>query len=88
MGDTAGLGTEPEGVGFPAAPGLLHCGAACDARGIAGYILRVPASRLYFGVPLAGLPAGFQADPLIPDAANDCHLELFDVQAVLEAVLP
>ena len=86
MRGVIGLGTSPEGVGFSGAAGLCH-GAACDAVGVPGYALRVPASRLYFGVPPCALPAGLQPDPLTPDLVNDFHLDLFLVSHVLNRVL-
>jgi hypothetical protein len=88
MRSVGGLGTAPEGVGFPLAAGLCQ-GAACNALGVPGYALRVPAARLYFGVPPGPLlPAGFQPNPLIVDIANDFSMDLFHVSAVLDLVLP
>lgn len=87
MQDVNGLGTAPEGVGFPGA-GLCN-GAACDVTGVPGYALRVPAARLYFGVPAGPLlPAGFQPDPRFPDAANDLSLDLHPLSFALDLALP
>ena len=87
MAHVCGLGTAPEGVGFAAAPGPC-AGALCNAPGVPGYSLRVPASRLYFGVPAGDLPAGYQADAQVADLLNDCFLELFRVFGALDRVLP
>ena len=85
MEGVRGLGTTPEGFGFD---GGLCDGAACDAIGVPGYTLRVPAARLYFGVPPGILPAGVQLDQFAPNPVNDFRLDLFAISAVLSVALP
>ena len=70
--NACGLGVAPTGVGFPGA-------VACDGPGIPGYAIRIPASRLYHGVPPAACPGGMQPDPRIPDHANDWMLDLWEI---------
>jgi len=89
MEGVRGLGTAPEGVGFPGA-GLCNDAGVCDAIGVSGYALRVPAARLYFGVPPGILPAGVQLNQFAqdPNPANDFRLDLFAVSEVLSVALP
>lgn len=86
LDEVRGLGTAPEGVGFP---GAGHCnGAPCGATGVIGYALRLPAARLYFGVPSGPLlPAGFQPNPLVLDDLNDFRLHLYGFSFVLNLSL-
>ena len=54
-----------------------------------GYTIRVPAARLYFGVPPGvQLPAGLQLNPLVPDAMNDFRMDLFALTELIGVALP